>query len=84
MKLLAGIFIVSLLAGCSQESRVRGQFLSSCTSTGMPKSVCSCMFDKITESYSVKELEAFDQQARVLPEAFAKVSMDAALVCRNK
>lgn len=79
------LFLIVLTAACGDEnSKARGEFLAGCVHSGLPKSACACMFDKITEKYTVKELQAFDQQLKAPPEAFVQVTMQAAMACRNK
>ena len=42
------------------------------------------MFDKITEKFPVKELEALDAQGKAPSEALTKAMMQSAMVCRNE
>lgn len=73
-----------LLAGCGDENAtLRGEFLSGCVRGGSPKSACECLFGKLEEHYSPKELRALNQTATPPPE-FKRVIGQGILACRNQ
>jgi len=57
------LFLCALLsAGCSDDpmKKVRGEFLAGCTQSA-PTEMCRCAFNKLTQQYSIEELEGFSR-----------------------
>ena len=73
-----------LLAACGDENaKLRGEFLSGCVRGGSPKSACECLFGKLEEHYSPKELRALNQ-TRTPPPEFKQILGQGILACRNQ
>ena len=83
LKRLAGIglFATILTACTSPEERM---FMHECTGGGNPglEDQCECTYEKITDRYSVEQLNAMSERLEV-PEDFEQVVMQAGMSCRS-
>lgn len=80
---LAGMgLLATILTACtSPEERM---FMHECTSGGNPglEDQCECTYEKITDRYSVEQLNAMSERLEV-PEDFEQVVMQAGMSCRS-
>lgn len=78
--LISSIFLLS----CSNDesSKIKGEFLAGCVSTGASKSVCKCIYSKLQEKYTDEELIKINRSGS-LSDYFLKNSVNAAQECRN-
>ncbi len=73
-----------LISACGDEnSKLRGEFVSGCVQGGSRKSACECLFGKLEEHYSPKELKALNQPLRP-PHEFKEVVARGVMVCRER
>lgn len=73
-----------LLAACGDENaKLRGEFVSGCMQAGSRKSACECLFGKLEERYSPKELRALNQTLNPPPE-FKQVAAQGVMACREQ
>jgi hypothetical protein len=71
-------FVLISLCGCS--SKVESAFKSGCTSSGVPSSVCSCVYKKIDS-----HLERVDKDINYMNSAeFQNAYVKAAKACANE
>lgn len=76
---------LSLLAGCSDENKeARGEFLAGCVSSGTPKSICSCTFEKLEQKYSPEELRRIMLSGALPPQSLLQNVAESALTCRSE
>lgn len=80
---LAGMgLLATILTACtSPEERM---FMHECTGGGNPglEDQCECTYEKITDRYSVEQLNAMSERLEV-PEGFEQVVMQAGMSCRS-
>ena len=73
-----------LITACGDEnSKLRGEFVSGCVQGGSRKSACECLFGKLEEHYSPKELNALNQTLRP-PQEFKEVVARGVMACREE
>lgn len=76
--------VALLLGACGDEnSKLRGEFVSGCVQGGSRKSACECLFAKLEEHYSPKELRALNQ-TRTPPQEFKQVVANGVMSCRTQ
>jgi hypothetical protein len=81
--LIISLLTVSLFACTNDESsKIKGDFLAGCVSSGASKSVCKCIYSKLQEKYTDEELIRINS-SRSLTEDFVNDSVNAAQECRN-
>lgn len=73
--------IALLVSGCgdSEINKLRSAFIDGCKSSGVPKDVCSCSFDKTEENYTKNQL--LQMNKGVIPEGFLDFQLKAMLSC---
>ncbi|MDH0894866.1 MULTISPECIES: hypothetical protein [unclassified Pseudomonas] len=85
MKSKLAVLVISLpfaIAACSDEnSKVRGEFLAGCVQGGASKGLCSCVFEKLEDSYTTAELQKLNKTYPP-PQRFVEDSIKFALECR--
>ncbi|WP_448653546.1 hypothetical protein ACSHWC_10475 [Pseudomonas fluorescens] len=82
VKLSLALACVFLMAGCSDENKVvRGEFLAGCVQGGAPKSICSCMFEKLEEKYSPAQLKELNRPMARPSDSFMRDIKASAQVC---
>lgn len=76
-----GLFATILTACTSPEERM---FMHECTGGGNPglEDQCECTYEKITDRYSIEQLNAMSERLEV-PEDFEQVVMQAGMSCRS-
>lgn len=83
VSLLLLLLAVSL-SGCGDEqSRMKGEFISGCIHSGAKKSVCSCIFDTITEKHAPSTLVRLMHPATPASDPLVQDFKAAALSCRG-
>lgn len=80
---LAAIGALFLGACGDENSKLRGEFVSGCVQGGSRKSACECLFGKLEEHYSPKELRALNQ-TRTPPQEFKQVVAQGVMACRQQ
>lgn len=73
--------IVLLLSGCgdSEIEKLRSEYIAGCKSSGTPKDICSCSFDKTEEKYTESQL--LQMNKGVMPEGFVDFQLKAMISC---
>lgn len=87
MKSKLAALIISLplsITACSDEnSKVRGEFLAGCVQGGASKALCSCIFEKLEDTYTTAELQKLNKTYPP-PQRFVEDTITFALECRDK
>jgi hypothetical protein len=69
-KTTAIFVVVVLLVGCSGKSaKAKGEFLSGCVQSGTAKSVCTCVYDHLEDTYSPETLQALAESPSAFPDS---------------
>jgi hypothetical protein len=82
MMKLSLLFMTALLvSGCgdSEINKLRSEYIAGCKSSGTPKDICSCAFDKTEEKYTESQL--LQMNKGVMPEGFMDFQLKAMLSC---
>ena len=53
MRVLGAVLAVLVLSSCT--SKLEKEYMGGCRSTGTPKKICSCIFDKMAEQLKAAE-----------------------------
>lgn len=77
------LVLILASAGCSDDpmKKVRGEFLSGCTQNA-PTDMCHCAFNKLSQQYSVEELEGFSQGRGDINRFYTSIAK-AGVECRR-
>lgn len=83
-KIILAMFALAftlVISGCgdSKLDEIKTTFISECTSGGLPKSVCACSFDKISDKYSEKQIIALETDSA--PEGFEMFMLETMMSC---
>lgn len=77
-KTTAMLVVVFLFVGCSSKSaKARGEFLSGCVQSGTAKSVCTCVYDHLEDTYRPETLQVLaDPHSEVPASAIQAIATD--------
>lgn len=78
-----------LILGCSsKESKLKDQFIEGCRSSGAPKAVCTCTYDKMINEMGVEKfavsMDPLNPQSMELANQYAAKTMQLALQCQHE
>jgi hypothetical protein len=79
--------VAASLAGCGQSKidKAEDEFVSGCHEQGASNSVCSCIFDKLTDRYgkdTIIDMKEIGPSS--MPADFGQSMVQAAMQCRSK
>lgn len=76
------LFLVLLLTACSDaQSKLKGEFLAGCISTGVNKSTCICTFDSIQEKHNFDNIKDFEKFVYLNPQKYLTEAKGAMIDC---
>lgn len=71
MRLPSALVAASFVLGACTSKR-ESEFIAGCTSTGVPKSACSCTYDKIEDKLKVVEKDPNYMRTEEFLKAYAQ------------
>lgn len=80
LKILSCLLL--LLTACSDaHSKLKGEFLAGCISSGMDKSICTCTFDIIQEEHDFDNIKDFEDFFYKNPKKYLTEVKEAMVYC---
>jgi hypothetical protein len=80
MSLLCIALCALAACGDSELRAAEKQFVAGCNSSGVPESVCVCVFDKMKDHYGRDRIVTFDTDG--VPPDYLEFVANAAATCR--